>query len=63
MRKICNLILTTVIILTLMACESDISSEEKTSNSVVPAQSTDNMESQGEMCLSNENVSKRAPKK
>lgn len=60
MRKICNLILTTVIILTLVACESDISSEGKTSNGVVPAQSTENMESQGETNVS-DNVESSVP--
>lgn len=60
MRKICNLILTTAIILTLVACESDISSEGKTSNGVVPAQSTENMESQGETNVS-DNVESSVP--
>ena len=60
MRKICNLILTTVFILTLVACESDISSEGKTSNGVVPAQSTENMESQGETNVS-DNVESSVP--
>lgn len=52
MRKICNLILTTVIILSLVACKSDISSEVRTSNGAVPEQSLENMEPQGEINFS-----------
>lgn len=51
MRKIWNLILTTGIILSLVACESDISSEGKTSNGAEPEQSTENVESQEEINL------------
>lgn len=49
MRKIWNLILTTVIILSLVACKSDISNEVRTA---VPEQSAENMESQGEINVS-----------